>query len=238
MTPIAIEWAMLSFHRITSEPKKDASMNVDRQPTSVPLLENQIDRAGHLLARAFQDDPLNIYALPDERERARLNPTYFSAFVRYGHVAGEVWTMEGSLDGVAIWLPPGGVDIQSDLAEQAGITSLPSILGVEPVDRKRNVFDYLDMLHRRDVQGPHWYLTIIGIEPNRQRQGVGSALLQPVLSRADAEGLPCYLETLNATNIPFYARHGFKIVVEDVEPKSGLRFWTFQREPRSRPLDS
>lgn len=207
-------------------------MNLDGQRTSVPLLEDQIEQAGHLLARAFRNDPLNIYALPHERERARVNPTYFSSFVRYGHLTGEVWTMEGRLDGVAVWSPPRGLDIQPDLAERAGLASLTSVVGVEPVERKKKVFDHLDMLHERDVQGPHWYLAFIGIEPNRQRQGFGSTLLQPVIARADAEKLPCYTETFNATNIPFYSKNGFEIVVEDDEPWSGLRFWTFRREPR------
>ena len=209
-------------------------MNANLQSTSVPLLENQIEHAGDLFARAFHDDPLNIYALPDERARARLNPTYFSAFVRYGRLAGEVWTTEGSLDGVSVWIPPDkGVDTQPDLEDQAGISALPSILGVEAIYRKREVFDHLETLHERDVQDPHWYLMFIGVEPNRQRQGVGSALLQPVLPRADAEGMPCYLETFQPTNVPFYLRHGFEIVVEDVEPRSDIRFWTFRREPRN-----
>ncbi len=200
--------------------------------SSAPLLENQIEQAGDLFARAFQDDPLNVYALPDARERERLNPTYFSAFVRYGHLAGEVWATEGSLDGVAVWIPPNnGVQIPPDLADRAGISALPSILGVEAVDRKREVFDHLDRLHERDAEDPHWYLMFIGVEPNRQRQGVGSALLRPVLSRADSDGRPCYLETFQPTNVPFYLKHGFEIVVRDVEPQSGIRFWTFRREP-------
>ena len=202
--------------------------------TSVPLLENQIEQAGDLFARAFHDDPLNVYALPDEEARARSNPTYFSAFVKYGHLAGEVWTTEGTLDGVAVWIPPDtGVDTRPDLEDRSGISALPSTVGVVAVDRKREVFDHLDRLHERDAEDPHWYLMFIGVEPNRQRQGVGSALLQPALSRADAEGMPSYLETFQPTNVPFYLKHGFEIVVEDVEPRSGIRFWTFRREPRN-----
>jgi hypothetical protein len=50
--------------------------------------------------------------------------------------------------------------------------------------------------------------------------------------RADAEGLPCYLETEKLRNVPFYRRNGFETVVAGVEPVSGLTYWTFQRLPR------
>jgi GNAT superfamily N-acetyltransferase len=74
---------------------------------------------------------------------------------------------------------------------------------------------------------------LAGVEPARQRQGVGSALLAPVLERADLERLPCYLETLEAPNVLFYKQLGFAVVISDVEPRSGLRFWTMRRDPRA-----
>jgi hypothetical protein len=52
-----------------------------------------------------------------------------------------------------------------------------------------------------------------------------------MLARADHERIPCYLETFLARNVPFYQRHGFKVVVEGTVPESGLAFWTMRREP-------
>ena len=56
---------------------------------------------------------------------------------------------------------------------------------------------------------PHWYLEAIGCVPEARGQGVGGTLLEPVLARCDAEGLPAYLESSNPRNISFYERHGF-----------------------------
>ena len=56
---------------------------------------------------------------------------------------------------------------------------------------------------------PHWYLNVVSTLPSRQGRGLGSAILQPVLAEADAEGLPCYLESSNPRNISLYLRHGF-----------------------------
>jgi hypothetical protein len=43
--------------------------------------------------------------------------------------------------------------------------------------------------------------------------------------------VPCYLETAQRTNVPFYCHLGFSVVDEVVEPASGLTLWTFRRDP-------
>jgi MFS family permease len=63
---------------------------------------------------------------------------------------------------------------------------------------------YMTMLDSGSYRKPHWYLWLLGVDPDRQGQGVGSALLAPILARADAEGLPCALETLTERNVWFY----------------------------------
>ena len=40
---------------------------------------------------------------------------------------------------------------------------------------------------------PHYYLDSLGVEPEWQGRGLGSALMQPVLARCDAERMPAYL---------------------------------------------
>ena len=68
-------------------------------------------------------------------------------------------------------------------------------------------------------------------------RGLGLALLQPVIDRADSAGLPCYLETAQPDNVAFYEHLGFTRLVEAVEPRSGLRLWTFRRDPPAQAPD-
>jgi len=200
----------------------------------IPLHESQIEEASDLIARAFFDDPLDIYMEPDEKTRAGMGRRHFDALVKYAHLAGEVWTIEGDVDGVAAWLPPSSEEIPSELAAQAGMDIISSVVGKERWERIAEVLDFCETLHKRDVQMPHWYLMLLGTEPNLQGQGIGSRLLQPVLRRADAEGIPCYTETSRLRNIPFYSKHGFEVLVEADEPKSGIRIWTLLRKPISQ----
>ena len=86
--------------------------------------------------------------------------------------------------------------------------------------------------HRHFAPAAHWYLFYLGVTPAQQGRGMGSALLQPVLARADAAALPCYLETGVARNLRFYERHGFQVVAEGVLSHGGPRLWAMLREPR------
>ena len=73
--------------------------------------------------------------------------------------------------------------------------------------------------HHRDLP-PHWYLLYIGTCPERQGQGLGSALLQAVLDRCDARRVPAYLESSCEKNVPLYRRHGF-VEHGTLEPAAG-----------------
>ena len=198
----------------------------------IRLPESEIPRAGEVLAKGFFHDPIVLYMFPEKSERARLLPWHFTAFVRYGHLFGEVYSTAGKTDGVAVWLPPGEAEMSPEHIQQAGLDRVPEVLGREPWERFTGIMSYLEHFHRQDVQRRHWYLPLIGIDPSQQGHGLGGALLKPILARADIEGLPCYLETVEPKNVPFYQRHGFKIITEAVEPRSGIQFWTFRRDPQ------
>lgn len=199
----------------------------------IRLPESEISRAGELLARSFFGDRIVRYMFPDESERARLLPWHFTAFVRYGYLFGEIYSTASQTEGVAIWFPPGETELTPERLAKAGLDEAPEVLGAEPWERFTTVIDYLERFHQRDVEPRHWYLPLLGIDPSQQGRGLGSKLLAPVLARADAEMLPCYLETVEPRNVPFYQRHGFAVITEGVEPRSGVRFWTFRRDPSS-----
>lgn len=55
------------------------------------------------------------------------------------------------------------------------------------------------------------YLWFIGVMPDRQQAGIGSALLLKVIEIASREGLPVYLETSVKENLSWYHRFGFTV---------------------------
>jgi len=79
--------------------------------------------------------------------------------------------------------------------------------------------------------GDHWYLLYMGVAPGRQGQGLGSALLRPVLDECDRTGTPAYLEASCERSRALYARHGF--VERDALPlpEGGPTIFPMWREP-------
>ena len=73
-------------------------------------------------------------------------------------------------------------------------------------------------LLRVDQAESHVQLEQLFVLPAFQRQGVGAAVLQQVLSRARNAGVPVRLRVLRVNPAArFYARHGFRVVSESRE---------------------
>lgn len=193
----------------------------------IPLSPAQVDQASAVLCRAFYHDPLVEYVVPDETRRARVLPSFYRIVVRYTVRYGEVYTTP-QVEGVACWLSPGNTTPSTWRLLRVAPSALFAF-GFAEQSRNITYSRYTDDLHARAVSGPHWYLWGLGVEPSRQHQGLGGQLIQPILARADHDGLPCYLETTRQVNVPFYERHGFTVVSDGVVPTTALRVWGMRR---------
>lgn len=197
----------------------------------VRLGESQIEAAGGLLARAFRDDPIMVYAVPDRAGRERILPDFYTRMVRFGYLAGEVYTTSGTMDGVSVWLPP-GVQWTREKTQAAGLHELSQIVGADAMARYREVVGPESDARERFANGPYWYLFLLAVEPSHQGRGLGGELIEPMLERIKNEGMTCLLETENPRNVAFYVKHGFEIVVDGrAAGRGGVRFWTFRRTP-------
>lgn len=194
----------------------------------VRLQPEKLKVASEALARAFKDDPLQRYVFPDPLESADLSPAHFGAILKYGLLFGEVFTTESCPSGAAVYLLPGSTDVTEERAAAAGLDQLPASIGESAANRFASVLGYLEPFHNIDVPEPHWYVMVVGVEPAARGRGLGRQLLHPMLSRARDGGHPCYLETAQPDNVPFYEHLGFRVVRHVVEPESGLPLWTFR----------
>ena len=196
--------------------------------TVVGLARADEASAAAVLARAFHFDPMMVHLLPDPERRARLLPRFLGSVQRYCLRYGTVMVGE-NLSGVACWLPPGGTDVSLGRMAPTGMLSAAAPLGVGGLRRLLTLTSAMERDHHRGMPEPHWYLWLLGTEPSQVRRGIGGALLRPVLARADAEQVPCYLETHSEPNLRFYAGHGFAPHVEGVA--GGVRYWGLRRLP-------
>jgi ribosomal protein S18 acetylase RimI-like enzyme len=199
--------------------------------TDVAKLEaTQIDEASRMLARAFFDDPMVTYITPDPEKRRRHLPWFFRLATRYGQPYGESFTTPAGVGAAAIWLPPGSTITSQIRMVRLGLLLAPFKFGLPTFLRFAKITNELERLHKRDVPPEHWYLFVLGVDPERQGQGIGGAMIAPVLERADRDRLPCYLETAKERNVTFYRKHGFEVVVEGRAGDSPP-YWTMMRDP-------
>jgi GNAT superfamily N-acetyltransferase len=197
----------------------------------VRLQQAQLDDAGAVLGRAFHTNPGFVWMLPDETARPKKLSWFMRTGTKVGHRDGEVYTTPGKVEGAAVWLPPGKTTLSLGQMLGAGMLAAPLRWGIGPFMKFMSAMNRFEHMHKQAMPGDHWYLMIIGVDPPRQGQGVGGALMAPVLRKADESRLPCYLETDKPEDVVFYEKHGFQ-VLEKATVKDSPPFWTMRRPAR------
>ena len=189
-----------------------------------------IKELAHVLGRAFFDDPVMTWVLPDPGERARALSRVFATMARHHHLPSD--GVEFADDGphiaaATLWSPPQ----QWRSSRMAELRMLPAFLRAFGSQYRRG--QQLDvMMKRHHPEEPHWYLAVIGSDPTYRGEGYGKALMESGLARADAEFAPVYLESSNPDNVPYYERFGFEVVGELELPDDGPTMWAMWRQPR------
>ena len=197
----------------------------------VPLTDDRVEIAAGVLSRAFDGDPGLLFVVPEAERRLRLAPVLAEIGLRFAVRCGSPLVTSGVSKGVAIWFAPDAPPpTKRDLLE-SGISDAPYLLGSTSWKRLKGMLDHLDELHQQLIAEPHWYLTVLGVDPTCQRQGIGEALMQPVFAAANGDGLPCYLEAPTLDNARYYERRGFCVIGETDIPESDVHIWFMRRDP-------
>jgi ribosomal protein S18 acetylase RimI-like enzyme len=186
----------------------------------------EISRVVDAVARSFYDDPMFSWIIPDDARRLSELQRGFALFARRIWCRhDEAYTTDRVIGG-AFWMPPGTWHI-SMLTQLA---MLPSLAVITKGDLPRLV-RALNVIEGKHPHNRHYYLPVIGILPEWQGRGFGSALLRPMLERCDREELPAYLEASSPRNRALYERHSFKVVEEIRVAKDSPPMWRMWREP-------
>jgi GNAT superfamily N-acetyltransferase len=164
-----------------------------------------VSRLKAVMADAFFEDPIFGWLMPNDTKRAAQLRRYFAIELRHLALArGRVWTTD-DLAGAALSLPPGKwrAPLRATLFEGGAFGAHLS-----------RAARLAAAIERRHVREPHYYVRDVGVLPTMQGKGLGSALLDPTLSRCDRESLPAYLEASSERNAALYARLGFELIDE------------------------
>jgi GNAT superfamily N-acetyltransferase len=202
------------------------------------LRPDEVDAALEVIARSFHDDPGALIIEPDPARRRdalrHLTGPVVRAALPHGHVAAAV-TPDGTIVGVATWLPPGH-DAPTDAElREAGLDDAEAAVP-DAAARMGPMAAALDRLHERSISGDHWRLEFFGVDPAWQGTGLGAALIETGHRHADAAGQLCWLETFTRRNVDWYARRGYRVAAQGTVP-TGEPIWGLIRDPR-RPAQA
>ena len=182
-----------------------------------------------VLARAFYDDPVMMYILPEDKARVKVLPRLFATLTRHHFLSrggSEVASRGGTIGAATLWDPPGMR--KSTRFEE--LRMMPSMMwSLRSGARKSQTV--MEIMEDNHPEEPHWYLMVIGSDLAVRGAGFGQALMRSRLDRCDGESAPAYLEASKEALLPYYSRFGFQQIGE-IQIPDGPKMWPMWRTPR------
>ncbi|GAA1008855.1 N-acetyltransferase [Acrocarpospora pleiomorpha] len=179
-----------------------------------------------VLTEAFMNDPLVCWLFPKAAERGHLQSHFYRPLLT--HPAAEAY-LAGRLEGASVWLTLAAGQTPHEEQPDASEAGQHAVFGTNGA---RLLALGQALAPRHPDREPHLYLPCMGVISGRQGSGLGSAMLRHRLARADADGLPAYLEASSPRSRALYQRHGFEDLGEQVRVADSPLLWPMWRPPQ------
>lgn len=170
-------------------------------------------KAVEIFSKAFVNDPLHLFAFPDDKERKRITKLIYE-LVLLTIVPEIKLKMKGAfvndkLVGALIYTPPERKWIWSDKLDKA-----VKVMRKKAKDERiRLIGEYAMTSGKYKQKKPHFYLNELAVLPEMQGNGIGTKLMLSVepecKKHPTANGTA--LDTTNIRNVNLYKRIGYKL---------------------------
>jgi GNAT superfamily N-acetyltransferase len=183
--------------------------------------EADLEALSEVVADAFLDLAPCWWLVADQAARRSFFPAYFRLYVQHAMADGLVYTTPDRA-AAALWIPGTGPgDPPDSYAVQLAAITGPWL------DRFLMFDEELDRHH--PVGTFHHHLAILAVRPDRQRQGIGTALLNAHHAVLDKEAIPAYLEASDDGTRRIYLAHGYTDYGEPIRLPGGPLMWPMWR---------
>ena len=181
----------------------------------------EVQKAVDTLVQAFFDDPLVCYIFPESNFRRMFISWVYERWIRLLMKFNTVFVDE-EVRGVAVCVPPRlfpHIPLQYQI--KAGLLGVIPRLGIRNFWKPFRVYLDSQKRTRSEVTKPSWILDILGVQPEYQGKGVGSALVQHLINCAKHDNVPVYVITHKEQNIKFYEKNGFNLIKKEFSLPGG-----------------
>jgi hypothetical protein len=162
-----------------------------------------------ILAKSFNDNKsVNYIVKQDEKRKQRLRSLMEYSF-DICYLFGDIFLTADKKGCALIVLP----DKKKTTFKAIGLDLklIFSCIGLSNINKTMSREGKIKKLQPKALL---YYLWFIGVDPAEQHKGIGSNLLQEVISEGLAKQRTICLETSTLANIPWYEKFGFKIYNE------------------------
>jgi GNAT superfamily N-acetyltransferase len=179
-----------------------------------------------VIAEAFFPLAVCQWLIPGQADRRAAFPGYFQLYIEHALADGLV-EMTPDRAAAALWIPSTGpTPPPASYTERLAALTGPHLPNFEAFD------DALDHHHPAGIF--HNHLAILAVRPDRQSQGIGTALLNAHHADLDDQGIPAYLEASDERTRRLYRNHGYTDAGAPIDLADGVRMFPMWREPRTR----
>ena len=154
---------------------------------------------------------------------------YLDYSIEEGRKYGTILMPTDDPYGVSVWSKPLPAQEQQQCSREKKAFLLNN-LGSQSLDTYTAIVEFMSAQTTSLVDKSAWYLSILGISPERQGQGLGRQLVAPILEQADHVGVQTYLETFTPRNKSFYQRLGFREAGVFYEPTAKAEYAVMVRD--------
>ncbi|MFW6138491.1 MAG: GNAT family N-acetyltransferase [Spirochaetota bacterium] len=187
---------------------------MDLNPELHRITRNEVPEAGICLVNAFLQDPFAQCLIPHGPDRRKHLRDLFRFMARYGMHYGHVFSTSQKTRDISIWYHSDYLKVNFFKAFRSGYFNFLFKAPPYLAQRFKQLAKEVGKYHSELIDVPHIYLNVLGVAPEYQNRGRGSAHLKKVLDIVNEQQLSCYLESFNEKNLEFYKRFGFQVLKE------------------------
>lgn len=195
------------------------------------ITKDEITLAAESLSRAFENDPMLRWLIPEDDHYQQAAAPLFETWVKYTVLYGKAFRTE-NFESIALRKKPGDLKLSFWRVLRSGMIKTPKILGKEAFNRLMWMDNALVEQKKKNMgDRPYWYCWILGTDPQFQKQGFGSAVMQHTFDLAKQDGLPCYLETVNPASKTVHEKKGYQLLSQIPLQGSGHELFMMLKKP-------